>query len=194
MGRKPRIVLDGSYYHVVQRGNDRRKIFLESHDYDYFYSLLRKYLKRYHSFLYHYCLMSNHFHMLMKVTKAEDMSKLMQGVDLSYTLYYKRKYEFIGSLWQGRDKSIVIERDDYLMDCGRYIERNPVRAGIVTDPTNYEFSSSKFYFSGKESSIITEDILYESLGRDKHERQTRYRDYVLEERAYDKILDRYFKL
>ena len=119
MGRKPRIVLDGGYYHVIQRGNDRRNIFLESHDYGYFYSLLKKYLKRYSSFLYHYCLMSNHFHMLMKVTKAKDLSKLMQGVNLSYTLYYKRKYEFIGSLWQGRYKSIVIERDEYLMDCGR---------------------------------------------------------------------------
>jgi len=130
----------------------------------------------------------------MKVMKAEDLPKLMQGINLSYTLCYKKKYKFTGSLWQGRYKSIVIEKDEYLLECGRYIERNPVRAGIVKDPKDYEFSSFKFYSCGMESDIITEDILYKDLGQDMHERQAKYRDYVFQERAYDRILDSSFKL
>lgn len=194
MARKPRLVMDEGYYHVIQRGNDRRKIFRAKEDYDHFYLLMKKYLEKYASFLYHYCLMSNHVHLLIKVMRAEDLPRLMQGINLSYTLYYKGIYRFTGSLWQGRYKSIVIEKDEYLMECGRYIERNPVRAGIVEDPKDYAFSSYNFYAHGKESAIITEDILYKDLDSDKDRRQTKYRDYVLEERAYDKILDSAFKL
>ncbi len=194
MGRRPRLVMDEGYYHIIQRGNDRRKVFREANDYDYFCFLIKKYLSKYASVLYHYCLMSNHVHLLLKVTKARDLSRLMQGINLSYTIYYKGKYRFTGSLWQGRYKSILIEKDEYLIECGRYIERNPVRAGIVRDPKDYSFSSYNFYAYGKESGIITRDILYEGLGLDDCTRQTRYRDYVLEERAYDKILDKAFKL
>ena len=141
MARGPRFVMDEGYYHVIQRGNDRRKVFRDDKDYEYFCMLLRKYLKKYASYLYHYCLMSNHLHLLLKVIKAKDLSRLMQGVNLSYTLYYKGKYRFTGSLWQGRYKSIVIEKDEYLMECGRYIERNPLRAGFVKDLKDYHFSS-----------------------------------------------------
>lgn len=194
MARKPRLVVDDGYYHITQRGNDKRKVFRGDSDYSYFYDLLKRYLGMYQSFLYHYCLMSNHVHLLIKVVKAEELSKLMQGINLSYTLYYKSKYKFTGSLWQGRYKSIVIDKDEYLMECGRYIERNPVRAGIVKSPGEYVFSSYKFYSSDQKSGIITEDILYEGLGSNRHERQSKYRDYVSEDRAYDKILDLALKL
>lgn len=194
MARKPRLVMDEGYYHVIQRGNDRRKVFRDNNDYKHFYLLLKKYLKRYPSFLYHYCLMSNHLHLLLKVIEARDLSKLMQGINLSYTLYYKQKYKFTGSLWQGRYKSIVIEKDEYLMECGRYMERNPVRAGLVVDPKDYPFSSYNFYACGIESDIITEDVLCQGMGSGKTERQAKYRDYVLEERAYDNVLDITFKL
>lgn len=194
MARKPRSVLDEGYYHVMHRGNDRRKVFRDDSDYGYFYDLLKKYLKMYQSYLYHYCLMPNHIHLLVKVMKAEELSKLMQGIGLSYTLYYKGKYTFTGSLWQGRFKSIVIDRDEYLMECGRYIERNPIRAGIVKKPESHAFSSYKFYVSGERSDIITEDILYQGLGSNGSERRQKYRDYVLQERPYDKILDEAFKL
>ena len=194
MARKPRVVLDDGYYHAIQRGNDKKKVFRDRSDYDCFCVLLKKYLKIYKAFLYHYCLMPNHVHLLIKVTKAEDLSKLMQGINLSYTLYYKRKYKFTGSLWQGRYKSIVIDKDEYMMECGRYIERNPVRAGIVKKPEEYIFSSYKYYINDEKSNIITEDILYQWLGSCRSERQIKYRDYVLQDRAYDKILDRAFKL
>lgn len=194
MARRPRMVVGEGLYHVIQRGNDRRRVFREESDYDRFYLLLKKYLKVYPSFLYHYCLMSNHLHLLLKVTEAQDLPRLMQGINLSHTLYYKKKYKFTGSLWQGRYKSILIEKDEYLMECGRYIERNPVRAGIVSDPKDYKFSSFNFYSYGKESEIITEDIVYKGLSSDRRERRIKYRDYVLEERTYDTILDDALKL
>jgi putative transposase len=194
MARKPRIVMDNGYYHIIQRGNDRRKVFRAGADYKYFYLLLKKYLAKYPSRLYHYCLMSNHLHLLIEVTAANDLSKLMQGVNLSYTLYYKKRYKFTGSLWQGRYKSIPIEKDEYLIECGRYIERNPVRAGIVGDPKDYFFSSYNFYAHGLGSDIITQDVLYERLGHDEDTRQAKYREYALQERPYDTILDRTFKL
>ncbi len=194
MARRPRLVMDEGLYHVIQRGNDRRKVFREDADYEYFCLLFEKYLPKYKSFLYHYCLMPNHLHLLIKVREAENLPKLMQGANLSYTLYFKKKYKFTGSLWQGRYKSIVIEKDEYLMECGRYIERNPVRAGIVKDPAKYEFSSFKFYSCGKKSGIITEDILYKGLGSDQNERRIKYREYILQERIYDTILDNALKL
>lgn len=194
MARKPRLVLDEGLYHVIQRGNDRRRVFRQDADYEQFYLLLKKYLKRYSSLLHHYCLMSNHLHLILKVMVAQDLPKLMQGINLSYTLYYKQKYKFTGSLWQGRYKSIIIEKDEYLMECGRYIERNPVRANIVKDPKDYGFSSFKFYAYGEESDIITQDIVYKGLSQNIGERQRKYRDYVLEERAYDKMLDNILRL
>jgi putative transposase len=194
MARKPRLVMDEGLYHVIQRGNDRRRVFRQEADYEQFYLLLKKYLNKYYSFLHHYCLMSNHLHLILKVMAAQDLPKLMQGINLSYTLYYKQKYKFTGSLWQGRYKSIVIEKDEYLMECGRYIERNPVRAGMVKDPKDYRFSSYKFYAYGEVSDIITQDIVYEGLGKSISERQGKYLDYVLEERAYDKVLDSVLKL
>lgn len=194
MARKPRVIVDEGLYHVIQRGNDRRKVFRQEADYEQFYLLLKKYLKRYSSFLHHYCLMSNHLHLILKVMAAQDLPKLMQGINLSYTLYYKQKYKFTGSLWQGRYKSIVIEKDEYLMECGRYIERNPVRAAIVRDPKDYRFSSYKVYAYGKESDIITQDIVYNGLADNTGERQRKYRDYVLEERAYDEMLDNILKV
>ena len=194
MARKPRLVLDEGLYHIIQRGNDRRRVFRQDADYEQFYLLLKKYLKRYSSFLHHYCLMSNHLHLILKVMVAQDLPRLMQGINLSYTLYYKQRYKFTGSLWQGRYKSIIIEKDEYLMECGRYIERNPVRAGMVKDPKDYRFSSFKFYAYGEGSDIISQDIVYEGLSQDIYERQRKYRDYVLEERAYDKALDNILKL
>lgn len=194
MARSPRLILDEGTYHVIQRGNDRKKVFREDGDFEHFKLLLKKYLSLYPSFLYHYCLMSNHLHLLFKVIKADDLSKLMQGINLSYTLYYKKKYKFTGSLWQGRYKSMLIEKDEYLMECGRYIERNPVRAGIVKDPDEYEFSSFKFYSRGESSDILTEDILYKDLGFDIDQRQAKYREYIMQDRAYERILDGSFKL
>lgn len=192
MARKPRLVLDDGCYHVMQRGNDRRKVFGDYGDYGYFCDLLKRYLRTYRSFLYHYCLMPNHVHLLLRVAKAEELSKLMQGINLSYTLYYKGKYGFTGALWQGRFKSIIIDKDEYLMECGRYIERNPVRAGIVKNPGDYVFSSYNFYSSEQKSDIITTDILYKEISANKSERQLKYRDYVLRERAYDKIVGAVF--
>ncbi|MEW6095865.1 MAG: hypothetical protein AB1567_04980 [bacterium] len=107
------------------------------------------------------------------------MSKAMQGITLSYTQWHHKKYGSVGYLWQGRFKSMVIERDAYLLECGRYIERNPLRAGIVSDPGKYQWSSYRVYALGEDNNLVDIDPLYESLGKDVITRQKKYKEYVI---------------
>lgn len=188
MARKPRIVADGSYHHIIHRGNNRMKVFRDASDYNHFCLLLKTYLSRYPACIYHYCLMPNHLHILLQIKIGKQLQKLMQGVGLSYSIYCRKKYDFVGSLWQGRYKSIPIENDGYLMECGRYIERNPLRAKIVEDPGEYRFSSYGFYAHGDNSPLITEDILYEAMGSNAQERQKRYREYIMQGRPYETLI------
>ena len=93
--------------------------------------------------------MNNHIHLLLKSSYRQSLSKAMQGIGLAYTLWYNRKYRRVGHLWQDRFKSYPVEVDAYLLECGRYIERNPVRASIVSYPEEYCWSSYNFHVSTK---------------------------------------------
>src|SRR3989338_10445832 len=114
--------------------------------------------------------MSNHFHLLIQIMKERDLSRLMQGISQTYAKYHKRLYRTSGYLFQGRYKSFLIEKDEYLIGCDRYIERNPIRAGIVTDLSKYPWSSYNYYANGKPDDIITPDTIYEGFGRTLQER------------------------
>ena len=134
--------------------------------------------------------MPNHVHFLINAIKGPDMPKFLQGINLSYTLYYKRKYKFTGSLWQGRYKSFLIDKDSYLLECARYIERNPLRANMVEYISKYPYSSYNYYAKGKNDDIIIENVIYKELGRDTKERQKNYIDYINQDRFYEKIIDK----
>jgi len=190
MARKHRVLADISFHHVIQRGNNRRRIFDEEADYLYFKSLIKRYIARYQCRILHYCFMSNHVHLIVLILKGADMPKFLQGLNLSYCLYYKRKYGFTGSLWQGRYKNFPIEKDSYLLECARYIERNPLRANMVEDISKYPYSSYSYYANGSNDDIITANIKYEGLGRTALERQKNYISYVNEDRFYEKMVDK----
>lgn len=189
MPREKRLLLDEALYHIIQRGHNKAVLFREHSDFAIFRMIIRSYKNKFLFELYHYCLMPNHIHLILKIIKKENLSQLMKGMLLTYSHHFRRKYDYSGYLYQGRYKSIHIDKDDYLLECGRYIERNPVRANIVAEPSKYPWSSYNYYANGKIDDIITVDPLYETFANTRNERKNIYINYVSEIRPYEKLLD-----
>jgi len=159
MPRKPRIEIAGGLYHVISRGNNRGKIFRSHEDYLRFTNILGQQKRKTPFFLYAYCLMPNHFHLLIEM-QDEAVSRIMQRVLTTYSRYHNRKYKRIGHLFQGRYKSILCETDKYLGELVRYIHLNPVRAKMVKRPEEYEYSGHRAYIGLDDSGLVdTEPVL-----------------------------------
>lgn len=156
MARKPRIEYDGAFYHVITRGNQRQKIFKDPVDHQRFLQVLTTYKARYSFHLYAYVLMGNHVHLLIE-TKETPLSKILQGVNQSYTLYFNRKYKTVGHLFQGRYKAILCDQEAYLLGLLKYIHTNPVRARISETPGAYRWSSHPAY-TGRNNPLGLVDI------------------------------------
>jgi len=189
MPRTKRILSDNAIYHIINRGHNKKILFKQTEDFLTFKDIIATYIKRYNFKLYNYCLMINHFHLLLRINKGEDLPKIMKGICQTYANAYKRKYALIGYLFQNRYKSILIEKDRYLSECARYIERNPIKANVVKDLSAYSHSSYNYYAKGRESDIITKNILYDSFGSTSTERRQNYIKYVAEPRPYELLLD-----
>jgi len=185
-----RLVYDDSVYHIVQRGNNGLKIFKGDEDFEMFLSIIGRYLYKFQLEIYHYCLMPTHLHLLLKVFDKEKLAKFMQGLLQSYRFYYKKKHAYTGYLYQNRYRNKWVSKDEYLLECGRYIERNPVRAGIVKNPDEYQWSSCMCYISGKKDDIITQDPLYVTFGDNLEKRQQGYKEYISVARPYEEIIDK----
>jgi len=189
MPRIKRQIFDNGIYHILNRGHNKDRLFRTSADYNRFKEILARYEEE-HSFeIYHYCIMPNHFHLLMRILKADDLPPLMKGICQSYANYHRKAYDHIGYLFQNRYKSIFIDKDSYLLECARYIERNPVRANIVKDPSEYPWSSYNHYAGGLPDPIITANPLYEGLADTSEERRDAYVEYLSNPRPYEEILD-----
>jgi putative transposase len=189
MPRAKRLLYDNSVFHIIQRGHNKERLFKHSKDYKSFKDIIRKYKNKYSFDIYHYCIMSNHFHFVLKIIKGKMLPKVIQGITQSYSFYYKRRYHHIGYLYQNRYKSFLIKDNAYLLECGRYIERNPIRAKIVKDPKDYYWSSYNFYSKGKHDDIITISPLYEALAKTPQQRQKAYIEYVSKPRLYEVLVD-----
>ncbi len=177
------------YYHLLSRGNNRERIFHADQDFRSFLGLIYRYKRRWNWRLHHFCLMPNHVHLLAFVEEFSRLSKLMQGVLQGYERMYRKKYSHSGHLWQGRYKSIPIEEESYLLECARYIERNPVRAGLVNHPEDYPWSSCRLYVEGERSRLVDPNPMYEGLGKTFRTRRKRYREFVEGNRAHDPLID-----
>jgi len=140
MPPKPRNIDPDAYYHVISRGNNKHKLFLDSADYDHYLRLVEATAIRFPVTIIKYVLMPNHVHFLLR-PNGEYLPKFMQIVNRGYARHFAARYEFIGHVWQGRYKSIFIDSDAYLYTCGEYIENNPVRAGLCKDKKEWPFSS-----------------------------------------------------
>jgi len=144
MPRLPRIEIPG-FYHIVNRGVERRKVFYSDEDFEYFLSLLIESCILHNITLHNYCLMDNHYHLLIEL-KDENLSKFMQNINSSYANYFNRKYQRSGHLWQGRFKSWYVTNEAYLFTLIRYIEYNPIKAKIVKNLQDYKYCSYHQFF------------------------------------------------
>jgi putative transposase len=152
MPRPARITMENACYHIITRGNQKQPVFLSEQDYKRYLYFVWKYKKRYRFKLYCFCLMPNHVHLIIQVSNPAILKKIMQGLNLSYTLYFNLKHKKVGHLWQDRFKSKIIEKDAYLLECINYIETNPLRASLVANITDYLWNS--FIFRAKNSRLL----------------------------------------
>ena len=153
MARRPRVLAAGLLYHVIARGNQRQPTFLTDLDYRAYLARLAAYRKRYAVWLFAYCLMPNHVHLLLQ-TSEPPLPKFMQGVQQSYTQWFNRAHGRVGHVFQGRYKAIVCDRDEYLTTLVRYIHLNPVRARLVERPDAYPYSGHRAYLTGNGRGLI----------------------------------------
>jgi putative transposase len=158
MPRIARAVAAGFPHHVVQRGNNRADVFFNPDDSAVYLFLLKRYSEKWNIPIICYCLMTNHVHLLAKPSSEESLQKMMQGVTLCYTQHINRKYGRTGRLWESRYHSSIIDQEAYLWAVARYIEQNPVRAAIVENPQDYQYSSAPAHFGLVQDAVLGEDL------------------------------------
>jgi REP element-mobilizing transposase RayT len=178
MARPLRIELPGAVYHVTSRGNARLPIFENNGDKKLFLFLLNQVVDHYHWLCHGYCLMDNHYHLLIETVEA-NLSIGMRQLNGTYTQSFNRFHNRVGHLFQGRFKSIIVERDTYLLELCRYIVLNPVRALMVSSPGKYSWSSYKATAGLiKSPTFLTIEWILKHFGSSKQEAQKQYRSFV----------------
>jgi len=190
MARTARMLCNGGMYHILNRGHNNQTLFHASKDYLIFKKYVRSYLSVYKIVIHHYAIMPNHFHLLLKLINTDDLPKFMKGVCQTYAQYHHRRHKTVGYLFQNRYKSILIKDNQYLTVCARYIERNPLRAGLVDCVSDYPYSSYRYYAKGVRDSIITENPTYCETGKTVMKRQKRYVEDVNAISPYEEIVDK----
>jgi putative transposase len=175
MPRRPRITLPGVPLHLIQRGNNRQACFFHAQDYLCFLEWLEEYAQISTCKIHAYVLMTNHVHLLLTPESTHSAGDLMKRLGQRYVQYINRTYRRSGTLWEGRFRSCMTQEEDYLLSCYRYIELNPVRAGIVEHPADYRWSSYRVNAQGEASGIIDPHDTYQALGTDQEMRTSAYR-------------------
>jgi REP element-mobilizing transposase RayT len=178
MSRQLRIEYEGAYYHVTSRGNEQKAIFVDDKDKVVFLEILDKGFDRFRFFIHTFCLMTNHYHLLLE-TPGGNLSKIMHFVNTSYSTYFNRTHKRVGHLFQGRFKSILIEACSYARELSRYIHLNPVRAEIVRIPEEFPWSSYReFLADRKPAKWLRTDFVFRLFSENEDHARTQYKDYV----------------
>ena len=175
MPRRPRLKLAGVPLHIIQRGNNRAACFFATDDYPCYLDHLQHLCQAEGVALHAYVLMTNHVHLLLTPREADAASQLMKRLGQRYVQYVNRTYRRSGTLWEGRFRSCLVEAESYLLACQRYIELNPVRAGMVAHPADYEWSSYRANADGVPNPLLSLHACYLALGLEEVERQSSYR-------------------
>jgi putative transposase len=178
MARLPRFVMPGQPQHIIQRGNNRQVIFAEESDFRFFQRALVAAAGEHQLSIHAYVWMTNHVHLLATPGTEHSISKVFQSVGRRYVGYFNVKYGRSGTLWEGRYRATVVDTERYLLTVMRYIELNPVRAGMVTAPDEYPWSSYRHNTRGElgpNADWLTPHPEYLRLGRSAEERQAAYR-------------------
>lgn len=174
MARKPRFSPIGVTQHVIQRGNNRQNCFNSNSERYTYLNALQRYAKKYQVAIHAWVLMDNHVHILCTPFTELGVSKMMQALGRSYVMYFNRRNERSGTLWEGRFKASLVDSDEYLFQLYQYIEMNPVKAGIVNQPEQYRWSSYHTNALGKPSDLITHHDNYQALAKTQKARQQIY--------------------
>jgi len=178
MSRPLRIEYPGAFYHVTSRGNERKTVFQSNRDREKYLSYLESAHKRYGAVIHAYCLMGNHYHLLLETPRG-NLSKILQYVNGAYTTYFNIKRSRSGHLFQGRFKGILVDKDEYCKELSRYIHLNPVRAGMVKSPSEYPWSSYRYFIGkGKKPEWLTMELVLDEFGGEGRRGFRRYREYV----------------
>lgn len=176
MPRRPRLTLPNVPLHVIQRGNNRQTCFYADEDYSFYLEWLGEYASKNDCQIHAYALMTNHVHLLISCNASNGLAAMMKALGQRYVQYINRTYRRSGSLWEGRFRSCLTQEEAYLFACQRYIELNPVRAGMVVHPGEYRWSSYRANAQGEANLLISKHLLYLALGRDEAERLAAYRE------------------
>jgi putative transposase len=176
MPRRARLSIPGIPWHIIQRGNNRSVCFYAEDDYQFYLHCLEELAIKFGCAVHAYVLMTNHVHLLLTPARPDSASLLMKHLGQRYVQYINRTYKRSGSLWEGRFRSSLTQTETYVLACYRYIELNPVRAGMVSMPQDYRWSSYHANALGETSSLITPQDEYQRLAIDENERLEAYRD------------------
>lgn len=175
MPRRARLRLAGLPLHIIQRGNNRTACFYADEDYELYLHHLKELADKFSCAVHAYVLMTNHVHLLLTPTHQDSPSLLMKHLGQRYVQYVNRTYRRSGTLWEGRFRSSIVQDRGYLLRCYRYIELNPVRAGMAKHPRDYRWSSYCSNGEDSQSSLLKPHEEYLALGSKEHERQATYR-------------------
>ncbi len=170
MPRKSRLFIPNQPQHVVVRGHNRDPILARPDDFRFLYQCLKSAAEKNKLAIHAWVFMHNHIHLLVTQSVKESLPKTMQSIGRRYAQYFNRCYHRTGSLWEGRYKSSMVDTDNYLLSCYQYIELNPVRAGIVKLPEDYDYSSYDANALGKDDSMITPHPVFSNFVGDNENR------------------------
>lgn len=176
MPRRPRLTLPNIPLHLIQRGNNRQVCFVADEDFGAYLDWLGEYADKTGCRIHAYVLMTNHVHLLVSAERGDAPGQLMKALGQRYVQYFNRTYQRSGTLWEGRYRSCLTQAEDYLLACERYIELNPVRAGMVAHPADYRWSSYRANAQGEPDALIQPHAVYRALGPDVATRQAAYRE------------------
>ena len=174
MARLPRLTLPGYPHHVIQRGNNRQAIFMDSADFQRMLALLQANAQDQQVQIHAYVLMSNHLHLLLTPLQNDSLPKMMQAVGRSYVLYFNKRHGRSGTLWEGRYRSTLIQTERYLLACMAYIDLNPVRASMVVQAADYLWSSHGHYIGRQNEAWLSPHPLYWEMGNTPFAREAAY--------------------
>lgn len=180
MARLARVEAVGYPHHIIQRGNNRQAIFVDAVDHQRYLTLLQETAATHAVAIHAYVLMTNHVHLLVTPESPGGVSRFMQALGRRYVRWFNDRHARTGTLWEGRFRSTVIEADRYLVACMRYIELNPVRAGVSVTPDEYRWSSSAHHSGVRLDPVVSDHAVFWALGNTPFERQSAYRALLQE--------------
>jgi putative transposase len=180
MARLPRFVLPEYPQHVIQRGHNAQRILFDEADYWFLWERLGAGAAKFQCDIHAYVLMPTHLHLVVTPHAQDGIGKMMQYVGRYYVQYFNQRYDCTGTLWDGRYRATLIDPSQWLNTCARYVEQNPIRAGLVTEAGAYDWSSHGANCGGREDTLVCPHPAYLALGRSIRARQAAWRTLVAE--------------